>query len=83
MRDYRPESYDDDNLDQFDYDGHVWEVGYFGEKNNSHSAYGFRQDGIIIRVTSKYEAELIHSLFNCVTSGKFIPEVTQSREVKQ
>ncbi|KKM92424.1 hypothetical protein LCGC14_1218450, partial [marine sediment metagenome] len=56
MKDYTPKNTKEDNLDRFDYDGHVWEVGYFGESNNGYCAYGFRQDGIIIRVTSKYEA---------------------------
>ena len=66
MKDYTPKNTKEDNLDRFDYDGHVWEVGYFGESNNGYCAYGFRQDGIIIRVTSKYEAELIYSLFKGV-----------------
>jgi len=48
----------EDNLEMFEYDGHIWELGYFGKKNNGYSAYGFRQDGIIIRVTSKYEADI-------------------------
>jgi hypothetical protein len=57
-------NYMEDNLTKIEYDGHTWEFGYFGEKNNGFSAYGFRQDGIYIRVTSKYEAELFAS---CLT----------------
>ena len=56
-------NYMEDNLIKLEYDGHVWEFGYFGEKNNGYSAYGFRQDEVMIRVTSKYEAELIANLF--------------------
>ena len=63
MKDYTPKNYAEDNLDRFNYDGHVWEVGYFGEKKHGHNAFGFRQDGTTIRVTSKYEAEVIYSLF--------------------
>jgi len=51
-----------DKLETINYDGHVWEVGYFREKDCGFEAYGFRQDGIFVRVTSKYEAELILSL---------------------
>ena len=39
-------------------DGHTWEVGYFGCEDNGYSAYGFRQDGLLIRITSAYEAEI-------------------------
>ena len=53
----------EDKLTKLEYDGHTWEFGLFGEKNNGFSAYGFRQDGTIIRVTSKYEAELLARLF--------------------
>ncbi len=60
--DYTPSNSNEDNLDRINYDGHVWEIGHFGEDNNGFSAYGFRQDGTIIRVTSKYEAELISLL---------------------
>ena len=52
----------EDRLTVIEHDGHSWEVGYFGEKNNGFSAYGFRQDGMYIRVTSKYESELFESL---------------------
>ena len=62
----------EDNLTVFEYDGHTWEVGYFSEKNkvnrNGFSAYGFRQDGVFIRVTSKYEAELFESLLRIAVS---------------
>ena len=51
-----------DELTVIEYDGHSWEVGYFGEKNNGFSAYGFRQDDIIIRVTSEYEARIFEQL---------------------
>ena len=61
----------EDNLVKFNFDGHIWEVGYFGDKNNSFSAYGFRQDGVYIRVTSKYESELITSLFDSATKPSF------------
>jgi len=57
------ESLTEDNLIKLEYDGHSWEIGYFGEKNNRFSAYGFRQDGMYIRVTSKYESKLIAELF--------------------
>ena len=70
MKDYTPQNYNEDNLDKFNYDGHMWEVGHFGEKKNGYSAYGFRQDGIIIRVTSKYEAELIYSLLESKMMAK-------------
>ena len=64
----------EDDLTKLEYDGHIWEFGHFGEKNNGFSAYGFRQDGIIIRVTSKYEAELIAMLFQ-VSQPSFTREV--------
>ena len=68
----------EDNLVRLEYGGHIWEFGYFGAKRNGYSAYGFRQDGTIIRVTSKYEAELIAKLFqqgggndgNCIQGSK-------------
>ena len=60
----------DDNLVKLECDGHTWEFGYFGEKNNGFSAYGFRVDGNIIRVTSKYEAEIIKSLFTYMIPQK-------------
>jgi hypothetical protein len=55
-----------DKLETINFDGHVWEFGFFGEKNNGYSAYGFRQDGIIIRVTSEYEAKLLADIFRYV-----------------
>ena len=61
--------WDEDKLTTVEYDGHIWEVGYFGEKNNGYSAYGFRQDNHYIRVTSKYEAELIAELFKEAIGG--------------
>ena len=57
------QDYMEDNLTRIEYDGHIWEVGHFGERNNGFTAYGFRQDGIYIRVTSQYESELIAKLF--------------------
>ena len=57
------EDYRQDRLDIINFDNHTWEFGHFGEDNNGFSAYGFRQDGTIIRVTSKYEAEVIAFLF--------------------
>lgn len=62
-RNFEPISLEADNLAKFFYDGHDWEIGYFGSDNNGYNAYGFRQDKTIIRVTSKYEAELIYHLF--------------------
>lgn len=47
-----------DELETILYDGSTWEVGHFGCEDNGYSAYGFRQDGLIIRVTSKYEADI-------------------------
>ena len=57
------QNYMEDNLVRLECDGHTWEIGHFGEKKNGYSAYGFRQDGTIIRVTSKYESELLARLF--------------------
>ena len=56
--------YKEDNLTKLKYDGHIWEVGHFGENNNGFSTYGFRRDGIKVRVTSRYEAELIANLLS-------------------
>jgi len=53
----------EDKLETIQYDGHTWEVGYFGCQNNGYSAWGFRQDGVIIRVTSEYEAKLLSRMF--------------------
>ena len=63
------QDYKEDNLIKLEYDGHIWEFGHFGEMNNGFSAYGFRQDGIYIRVTSKYESELLCKLFNFAIRG--------------
>lgn len=51
-----------DDLTRIEYAGHIWEFGHFGEEKNKFSAYGFRQDGTIIRVTSQYEADLFRQL---------------------
>jgi len=64
------QDYHKDNLTKVEYDGHIWEFGHFGEDNNGFSAYGFRQDGIIIRVTSKYEADLFCQLIINKEEGK-------------
>ena len=70
MKDFTPTHRDEDNLETFNYDGHVWEFGHFGELNNGFSAYGFRQDGDYIRVTSKYEATLLYEALSCLAKGK-------------
>jgi hypothetical protein len=54
-------------LQRMNFDGHSWEIGYFDIDDEGFSAYGFRQDGIIVRITSKYEAELIAKVFNSHT----------------
>ena len=67
-KDYSVKSHLDDNLDTFISDGHKWEVGHFGERNNGYSAFGFRQDGLCIRITSKYEAEFLGRLISDTVS---------------
>jgi hypothetical protein len=57
-----------DDLKVFNYDGHKWEVGFFGDQNNRFCAYGFRQDDMVIRITSKYEAKVFADLLSKVTA---------------
>jgi hypothetical protein len=67
-----------DKLEIILYDNHIWEVGYFQEKDEGYNAYGFRQDGTIIRVTSQYEANLFrNSLVG--NGGKILDAIPEDR----
>lgn len=59
-----------DKLETIELDGHIWEVGFFKENDCGFEAYGFRQDGIYIRATSKYEAEIITKAFRTLTKAE-------------
>ena len=65
------QDYNLDDLVKIEYGGHIWEFGHFGAfTNGGYSAYGFRQDGTIIRVTSKYETEFLCELLNRIIEGE-------------